>query len=114
MSVAQWGSALKAAGFGSIELATDVLDYQASMIVASALPVKLIANGKTARPLHIITSPSVKSKTQYRRFGDDLLESFERSGYATSFAGFPVTVDKSVKYVVLEDGAQPYIEYLNT
>jgi hypothetical protein len=112
LSVAQWGSALKNAGFGEVELATDVLDYQASTIVASALPVEEIANGKIARPLQIITSSSVRSKSQYNSFADKLLESFEGAGYAPSFGEFPLITDKLVKYVVLEDGAQPFVQQL--
>lgn len=107
LTVEKWAAAMKTTGFGDLELATDILGYQSSVIVATARPSEVIANGKVSRPLQIITAPSVRTKSQYQNFSEELLESLRNAGYSPEFAELPSKSDPLVKYVVLEDGAEP-------
>jgi hypothetical protein len=100
---------LKEAGFGDLELATDVLGYQSSTIAASVLPSKeIVTNGVKSKPLCILAVDSIKEEPVFQKFSSDLLVSFDQAGFSPSFASWEnLTVEASTVYVILDDLAHP-------
>ncbi|CZT12486.1 related to lovastatin nonaketide synthase [Rhynchosporium agropyri] len=109
LTVEKWAAVMKTTGFGDLELATDILGYQSSVIVATARPSEITANGKVSRPLRIVTAPSASTKSQYHHFSQELLAAFRNAGYTPEIGDLPFKTDPLVKYVVLEDGAEPFL-----
>jgi len=97
---------MRKAGFGDLELQTDILGH-AAVYVTSARSNESTISARLLRPLHIITSPSVQTKSQYQSFCVELSKSFEEAGYTPEIIDLPTDPDSSVRYVVIEDGAQP-------
>lgn len=108
LSKQQWAAALRTAGFGDLELATDIVGHCA-VYVATAQPLDSTTDEKVLKPLHIITTPSIKTKGQYQSFCNDLAESFTTAGYKPKFIDLPDQADVTVRYVVIEDGAEPLV-----
>lgn len=100
---------MKEAGFGDLELATDVLGYQSSTIAASVLPSNgAVTNGVKSKPLCILPADSIKEDSVFQKFSTDLLAGFEQAGFSPSFASLAdLTPDASTVYVVLDDLARP-------
>lgn len=107
LTVEKWATALKTAHFGDLEVATDILGYQASVMAASARKNEHLTNGKVVKPLHIIAPGSVRSKTHLQAFTNDLLHRLKTADYSPEFVDFPQKPDESIRYIILEDGAQP-------
>jgi hypothetical protein len=107
LTVNQWGTALKLAQFGGVEVATDILGYQASVMAASTRPSEILVNGKAPKSLKIVMPESVKSKTHLQGFGNDLLERLGEAGYNLEVVDLPQSPNKLDRYIVFEDGAQP-------
>lgn len=107
LTVNQWGTALNLAQFGEVEVATDILGYQASVMAAPTRPSEILANGKAPKSLKIIMPESVKSKTHLQGFSDNLSERLREAGYNLEVVEFPQQPNKLDRYIVFEDGAQP-------
>jgi hypothetical protein len=108
LSQQQWAAALRTAGFGDLELATDIVGHCA-VYVATAQPLDNTTDARVLKPLHIITTPSIKTKSRYQTFCNDLAEFFATAGYKPEFIDFPDQADVTVRYVVIEDGAEPLV-----
>ena len=102
---------MKAAGFGGFEVATDVLDHVASMMISSISPngSAPLQNGNAKQTtVNILTADTVSENTVYKKFSEDLCSSLEQRGFASNLAPWPVHgVDEAAIYVVLDDGAGP-------
>jgi hypothetical protein len=116
LSVAQWEEALVRSGFNTFEVTTDVLDGRASMMISTTNLQRetdlFVQDGEFISGIVKILRADtiVNGNTAHEIFASDLRAGLQSKGYEASFASWPSKdIDKGAIYVILDDGAKPYV-----
>ncbi len=116
VSVKQWEEAAVKVGFNTFEVTTDVLDGRASMMISTtnlqSETQLVVPDGEfISDTVKILRAETIENgNTAYTAFASNLCGSLQTKEFKASFSSWASNdIDKSAIYVVLDDGAKPYV-----
>lgn len=105
LSLGGWEAALSKNGFDGVDVAVD--DFENSAHTGSFIVSKAIGESSVLKPVEVICSSSYSMAIQ--EFGNNLVASFQRSGFSASIQPWPSQVQGGVIYVVIDNGGKPLL-----